>query len=317
MGVHGDAMETRMLARGLASRTRVVYVGWMRRLVRFSRTPADQVSEEQALAFVADLARRGRSGSTINQALGAIKFFYTEVVPRAWGLSTPYQRFPQRLPVILSREEVRRLLEASEGLRQRAAMEIAYAAGLRLNEASAPQGGRHRLRADGDSREAGQGEEGPRRDALARRCWRHCEPTGDKRSPRGYLFPGKKAGSPLNPTIFQRGFAVARRAGANREGGKLPFPAPQLRHAPDGERRERAYDSGPAGSPQPRHHRALHPRGRRVPEADAEPAGHAARELDELSRGGPRGPPAGGRRDPQALRSRARLPWGGSPACGP
>ena len=82
MGAHGDAMETRMLARGFAARTRHAYLGWMRRLVRFSRTPADQLSEQQALEYVADLTRRGRSGSTINQALGAIKFFYTEVVAR-------------------------------------------------------------------------------------------------------------------------------------------------------------------------------------------------------------------------------------------
>ncbi len=94
----------------------------------------DQLSEQQALEYVADLTRRGRSGSTINQALGAIKFFYTEVVAREWALSTRFQRFPQRLPVVLSREEMRRLLEAAGGMRERAAMEIGYAAGLRLNE---------------------------------------------------------------------------------------------------------------------------------------------------------------------------------------
>jgi site-specific recombinase XerD len=210
MGVHGDAMETRMLARGLAPRTRRVYVGWMRRVVRFSRTPADRVSEEQALEFVADLARRGRSGSTINQALGAIKFFYTEVVPRAWGLSTPYQRFPQRLPVILSREEVRRLLEASQGLRQRAAVEIAYAAGLRLNELL------HLRVSDIDSErmvihvKQGKGKKdrevmlSPALLETLRAYWRQARP-------RGYLFPGKKAGCPLNATILQRGFALAKR----------------------------------------------------------------------------------------------------------
>jgi site-specific recombinase XerD len=211
MGVHGDAMETRMLARGLALRTRRVYLGWMRRLVRFSRTPADQVSEQQALEYVADLTRRGRSGSTVNQALGAIKFFYTEVVPREWGLSTPYQRFPQRLPVILSREEVRRLLEAAEGLRQRAAMEIAYAAGLRLSELL------HLRVSDIDSERmlihVRQGKGKKDREVMLsptlletlRAYWRQARP-------HGYLFAGKKAGCPLDPTIFQRGFALAKRA---------------------------------------------------------------------------------------------------------
>lgn len=209
MGSHSDAMQTRMLARGFAPRTRKAYLGWMRRLVRFSHTPADQLSEEQALEYIADLTRRGRSGSTVNQALGAIKFFYTAVVPRVWGLSTPYQRFPQRLPVILSRDEVRRVLEASEGLRQRAAVEIAYAAGLRLNEVL------HLHVSDIDSARmlihVKQGKGNKDRDVMLspvlletlRAYWREARP-------RGYLFPGKKEGSPINPTILQRGFAVAK-----------------------------------------------------------------------------------------------------------
>jgi len=209
MGSHSDAMQTRMLARGFAPRTQKAYLGWMRRLVRFSHTPADQLSEEQALEYVADLTRRGRSGSTVNQALGAIKFFYTEVVPRGWGLSTPYQRFPQRLPVILSREEVRRLLEASQGLRQRAAVEIAYAAGLRLSELL------HLQVSDIDSARmlihVRQGKGKKDRDVMLspalletlRAYWREARP-------RGYLFPGKKDGCPINPTILQRGFAVAK-----------------------------------------------------------------------------------------------------------
>ena len=209
MGSHSDAMQTRMLARGFAARTRKAYLGWMRRLVRFSHTPADQLSEEQALEYVADLTRRGRSGSTVNQALGAIKFFYTEVVARGWALSTRYQRFPQRLPVILSRDEVRRLLEAAAGLRERAAVEIAYAAGLRLNELL------HLQVSDIDSARmlihVKQGKGKKDRDVMLspalletlRAYWREARP-------RGYLFPGKKEGSPINPTILQRGFAVAK-----------------------------------------------------------------------------------------------------------
>jgi integrase/recombinase XerD len=209
MGAHSDAMQTRMLARGFAPRTQRAYLGWMRRLVRFSRTAADQLSEQQALEYVADLTRRGRSGSTINQALGAIKFFYTEVVVRDWALSTRYQRFPQRLPVVLSREEVRRLLEAAGGLRERAAMEIAYGAGLRLNELLQLRVG------DIDSERmvihVRQGKGKKDREVMLspslletlRVYWRHAHP-------HGYLFPGQKAERPLNPTVLQRGFSIAK-----------------------------------------------------------------------------------------------------------
>lgn len=211
MGAHSDAMETRMLARGFAPRTRHAYLGWMRRLVRFSHTAADELSEQQALEYVADLTRRGRSGSTINQALGAIKFFYTEVVRRDWALKAQYQRFPQRLPVVLSCEEVRRLLEAAGGLRERAAMEIAYAAGLRLNELLQLRVG------DIDSERmvihVRQGKGKKDREVMLspslletlRVYWRQARPSG-------YLFPGQKADRPLNATVLQRGFTIAKQA---------------------------------------------------------------------------------------------------------
>lgn len=211
MGVHGDAMETRMLARGFAPRTRSVYLGWMRRLVRFSRTAADELSEQQALEYIADLARRGRSSSTINQAVSAIKFFYAEVVVREWALSTRYQRSPQRLPVVLSREEVRRLLEAASGLRERAAMEIAYSAGLRLSELL------HLRIGDIDSERmvihVKQGKGKKDRDVMLsgallktlRAYWRQARPSG-------LLFPGHDARRPLNASVLQRGFAAAKQA---------------------------------------------------------------------------------------------------------
>ena len=211
MGVHGDAMETRMLARGFALRTRKVYRGWMRRLVRFSHTKADELSEQQATGYVAELSRRGRSSSTVNQALSAIKFFYKEVVKREWALEVTYQHAPVRLPVVLSPEEVQRLLEAAGGLRERTAMELAYGAGLRLNEV------RHLRIADIDSERmvihVRQGKGKKDRDVMLspallqtlRAYWR-------RERPRGYLFPGRTEDRPLDAAVLQRGFAIARQA---------------------------------------------------------------------------------------------------------
>jgi hypothetical protein len=68
------------------------------------------------------------------QAISAIRFFFQQVLRREWQLEIHYQRAPQRVPVTLSPEEVVRLLDAVPGLRERAVMEIAYGADLRLNE---------------------------------------------------------------------------------------------------------------------------------------------------------------------------------------
>jgi site-specific recombinase XerD len=198
-----------MLARGFAPRTRKVYLDWMRRLVEFGHTPADQLNDRQALEYVAELTRRGLSSSTINQALSAIKFFYKEVVKREWALEAPYQHAPVRLPVILSPEEIQRLIEAAGGLRERAAMELAYGAGLRLNEI------RHLRVPDIDSERMvihvrqGKGKKdrevmlSPALLATLRAYWR-------KERPRGYLFPGRTADRPLNAAVLQRAFSIAK-----------------------------------------------------------------------------------------------------------
>ena len=211
MGVHGDAMETQMLARGFAPRTRKAYHGWMQRLVGFSHTRADELSEQQAIGYVADLSRRGRSSSTVNQALSAIKFFYTEVLKREWALGVVYQHAPVRLPVVLSGEEVRRLLAAAGGLRERTAMELAYGAGLRLNEL------RHLRIPDIDSERmvihVRQGKGKKDREVMLspalletlRTYWR-------RERPRGYLFPGRTEDRPLDAAVLQRAFSIARQA---------------------------------------------------------------------------------------------------------
>jgi site-specific recombinase XerD len=70
----------------------------------------------------------------MNQVISAVRFFFQEVLRREWQLEIHYQRAPQRVPVTLTPEEVSRPLAAVPCLRDRAAMEIAYASGLRLGE---------------------------------------------------------------------------------------------------------------------------------------------------------------------------------------
>lgn len=210
MGVFREAMQREMALRGFAPRTHKVYVGWMRRLVRHARVPAELLSEAQVRDYLARQTQRGLSASTMNQAISAVRFFYHEVLHRDWELEIHYQRAPQRVPVTLSREEVARLLAAVPSLRERTAMEIAYAAGLRLGEVLhlKPRdidSGRMVLRV-----EQGKGKKdrnvmlSPALLETLRGYWRQCKP-------RVWLFPGQDGARPLNPTVIQRAFSLAKR----------------------------------------------------------------------------------------------------------
>lgn len=211
MGKHGDAMREAMALRGLAARTQKAYHGWMRRLVKHAGKPADELGEPDVRAFVVALTDVKRSVATINQAISAIAFFYREVVPRDWRPVTRYQRAPQRLPVTLSTDEVRRLLDSAATLRERAIMEIAYAGGLRLGEVL-------RLKVtDIDSQrmvirvERGKGDK-DRNVMLAASLLETLRAYWKQDKPRVWLFPGQGGARPLNATVVQRAFTVAKRA---------------------------------------------------------------------------------------------------------
>ncbi len=209
MGVLREAMQREMALRGFAPRTQRVYAGWMRRLVQHSRLPADQLQERQVRDYLVSLTQRGLSASTINQAIAALGFFFQQVLPREWDFAVRYQRAPRRLPVTLSPEEVRRLLEAVASLRDRAAMEVSYAAGLRLSEVL------HLKLNDIDSPrmiirvEQGKGKK-DREVMLARSLLKTLRAYWKQQRPRGWLFPGQDQARPLNPTVIQRAFIQAK-----------------------------------------------------------------------------------------------------------
>ena len=211
MGAMREAMLREMAPRGLAPRTQKAYVGWMARLVSKTRVPADQLSESQVRTYLAELSQGGLSASTMNQAISAVRFFFNGVLHRDWSLEILYQRAPQRVPVTLSADEVGRLLAMVPGLRERVAMEIAYAAGLRLNEVL------HLKLTDIDSQkmlirvEQGKGKV-DRNVMLAASLLETLRAYWKESKPQGWLFPGKPPKRPLNATVIQRAFVVAKQA---------------------------------------------------------------------------------------------------------
>lgn len=209
MGVLREALEAEMALRGFAPRTREVYASWMTRLVREMKVPADQITEQQVRSFLSGLAKRGVSASTMNQAICALRFFFREVLRYKWELELRYQRAPQRVPVTLTREEMVRLFGAVRGLRERAAMEIAYGSGLRLSEVL------HLKLADIDSArmilrvDQGKGKK-DRNVMLSAALLETLRAYWKESKPRVWLFPGHHGKAPLHPTLIQRAFKEAK-----------------------------------------------------------------------------------------------------------
>jgi len=119
--------------------TETAYVRWVTRFVRFHETMHPRhLDADDVRAFLNHLAvDREVAASTQNQALNALAFLYDHVLERPLGDIGTSERAdrPRRLPTVLSRDEVRRLLEAMTTTANRLVAHLLYGSGLRLSEA--------------------------------------------------------------------------------------------------------------------------------------------------------------------------------------
>ncbi len=124
--------------RHLSPRTATAYVGWVRRFILFhdKRHPVT-MGEPEVSAFISSLATTRRvSASTQNQALAALLFLYAEVLGRKlqWMNELVWAKRRERLPIVLTRSEVRAILQRMEGPAALVAG-LLHGSGLRLLEA--------------------------------------------------------------------------------------------------------------------------------------------------------------------------------------
>jgi integron integrase len=132
-----DRVRQACRVRHFSRRTEEAYAGWIRRFILFHRKRhPDDMGSVEVSTFLSWLAvDRHVSASTQNQALSAVLFLYREVLGRDLGTlpSIARARTPERLPVVLSRDEVSAVVAQSSGV-LRIIVLLLYGAGLRLLE---------------------------------------------------------------------------------------------------------------------------------------------------------------------------------------
>jgi integrase/recombinase XerD len=202
-------MQLRTFAPGTVS----VYVNCIARFARhFGKSP-ELLGPEDVRAYLLHLIEQRRpSWSYYNQNLHALRFLFNVTLGRDWVLehiACPKQ--PKRLPVVLSPNELTRSFAAIAGLKYRAVLMTAYAAGLRVSEVAA-------LRVeDIDSHrmvirvQQGKGRKdryvmlSPKLLELLRTYWKAARP-------RTWLFPGRDPNRPITASAVIKACRRARRA---------------------------------------------------------------------------------------------------------
>ena len=205
-----------MTIRHFAPRTQQAYIRAIRRFTAFLGASPDQAGFEDVRRYQLFLSETGASPPTINHAVTALRFLFQVTLfqvplhrPEVMQ-QIPFVPEPHKLPVVLSPDEVARLLEAAPNLKSKAALSVAYGAGLRASEVVALKV------SDIDSTrmvirvEQGKGRKdrsvmlSPQLLALLRAWWKAARP-------QGWLFPGQNRVSPLTPRQLNRACHAAAR----------------------------------------------------------------------------------------------------------
>jgi len=127
-----------MRVRNLAANTQRVYLQQVSNFAKhFGRSP-ELLGPEEVRAWQVHLVEvQRRSPSTLVVATAALRFLYHITLKREWAVDElPMARTPRKLPVILSQDEITRFLEAIRSDKHRTVLIVAYAAGLRISEAT-------------------------------------------------------------------------------------------------------------------------------------------------------------------------------------
>ena len=222
-----------MTLRKLSPKTQAAYLRAVSRFTRFFGRSPDLASPEDLRRFQLHLVEQGVSAITINATITGLNFFFGVSLERPSALKRMSRvRPPQKLPRVLSVDEVARLLAGANNPKHRAALAVAYGTGLRASEVV------HLKVSDIDSERMivrvvqGKGQRdryamlSPSLLELLRAWWRQGHAQGKMR-PGGWLFPGR---NPVNP-LSTRQLNKACHLAADAAGLKQRVSMHTLRHS--------------------------------------------------------------------------------------
>jgi len=120
--------------RNYSFKTIKAYLGCLREYFDFKKFNLEKIDEEKIKQFLLNKQDKNYSSQTINLYLNAIKFFYREVLKIPKKTNLKFAKRSKKLPIILSREEIKNIIDAIRNPKHKLIISLAYGAGLRISE---------------------------------------------------------------------------------------------------------------------------------------------------------------------------------------
>ena len=252
-----------MTLRKLSPKTQTAYLRVVMHFTRFLGRSPDRANAEDLRGDQLHLVEQGISSGNRNAKITGLKFFFATTLERpAATAKLSHVYAPRKIPLILSLEEVTRLLRSAGSPNYQAALGVAYGAGLRANEVvhlTVNDIDRERMviRVEqGTAKRDRYAMLSPSLLNLLRAWWRHAH-AQRQMLPGGWLFPGQNPVEPLSTRQLSRAFHLARKAAKIDKAVSLHSLRHAFCHAPAQAPRGYPCHPGAVGAQAAREHRPL------------------------------------------------------------
>jgi len=202
-----NQMKINLQLRGYSPKTQEAYIGYIKRFSNYYDKPFEELGTKEIRRYLYYIQIiKKYSDSYINQNYSALKFLYKTVLHQEWSVEKyPRLRKNKKLPVVLSKSEVKDIFSAITNFKHKTILTTIYSAGLRISEAA------NLTIEDIDSKnmqirvKQGKGKKdrytilSKSNLQILREYWRIYKPGY-------YLFPGRSYKKPISPRSIQKYF---------------------------------------------------------------------------------------------------------------
>lgn len=213
-----DLVLREMQTRNYSHRSIGTYIHQLNEIEKYYKCSIDEVNSDQVKNFLQySITQRNLSVSYINQVISAVKILQQDVLGKSWeSIRIKRPRGIKRLPVVLSKEEIKSIIETTRNLKHRAILAVIYSAGLRIAEVisllpSDIDSDRKQVRVQGKGNKYRYTLLSENTLNMLRMYWRAYRPVR-------YLFEGQKKGQPISRETIQNVFKEScKRAGVKKQ----------------------------------------------------------------------------------------------------
>ena len=127
-------MQRELLRRKYSNKTIKTYLTCINKFLGFCNKEPRKITKKDVREYLDELLKKNVTGNTINVHLNAIKFLLREILNKNFLFKIKYSKAPKKLPVVLTKEEVKRLIDSIDNKKHKLMIKLMYSSGLRVSE---------------------------------------------------------------------------------------------------------------------------------------------------------------------------------------